>query len=135
MSVTLGHGGSGASGPYWEATRDRRLVLQRCQGCAGTVWYPRAICPHCLSDELVWDEVSGTGTVYSVSIHYRAPSKESDLDAPYAVALVDLDAGARVLSNVVNCDPETVRIGARVRATWTALADGRNLLRFEPDHP
>jgi uncharacterized OB-fold protein len=119
-----------ASAPFWDATRARRLVLQRCDDCAGFVWYPRAACPRCLSDDLTWVEAAGTGTVYSVSVHYRAPAPELADAVPYAVALVDLDEGPRMLTNVVDCDPETVRIGDRVHAVWRALPDGRHLLQF-----
>jgi uncharacterized OB-fold protein len=122
-----------ASAPFWDATRARRLVVQRCAACAGYVWYPRAVCPACLSEDLAWVDVEGVGRVYSVSVHYRAPSAELADAVPYAVALVDLDEGPRLLSNVVGCDPEAVAIGDRVRAVWAPLPDGRHLLRFEPD--
>lgn len=122
-----------ASAPFWDATRSKRLVFQRCDDCGAPVWYPRAVCPSCLSGDLTWTEATGRGTVYSVSVHYRAPAPELADDVPYAVALVDLDDGPRMLTNVVGCDPEAVRIGDRVLATWRALPDGRHLLQFAPD--
>jgi uncharacterized OB-fold protein len=125
--------GDTASAPFWEATRAQRLVVQRCAACAAHVWYPRAVCPACLSDDLAWIEVGAVGRVYSVSVHYRAPSAELAGVVPYAVALVDLDEGPRLLSNVVHCDPEAIAIGDRVRGVWAPLPDGRHLLRFEPD--
>jgi uncharacterized OB-fold protein len=126
-------GEDAASAPFWAATREQRLVIQRCRDCDGFVWYPRACCPSCLSERLDWREVSGAGTVYSVSVHYRAPSPELADGVPYAVALVDLDEGPRFLTNVVGCSPEAVVIGDRVRVTWTPLPDGRHLAQFAPD--
>ncbi len=121
------------SAPFWDATRTRRLVFQRCDDCAAPVWYPRAVCPTCLSGNLTWTESTGRGIVYSVSVHYRAPAPELADSVPYAVALVDLDDGPRMLTNVVDCSPEAVRIGDPVLATWRALPDGRHLLQFAPD--
>ena len=121
-----------ASAPFWAASRDRRLVAQRCDDCATFVWYPRAVCPGCLSGDLEWVELAGVGTVYSVSVHYRAPTPDFRHAVPYAVALVDADEGPRYLTNVVHCDPEAVAVGDRVRATWRPLPDGRHLLEFEP---
>ena len=124
---------SAASAPFWDATRTPRLVIQRCDDCAAFVWYPRAVCPRCLSGELTWTEAAGAGIVYSVSVHYRSPAPELADAVPYAVALIDLDEGPRMLSNIVQCDPEAIRIGDRVRAAWLPLPDGRHLLQFAPD--
>ena len=80
-----------------------------------------------------WTEVSGLGTVHAVSVHHRAPSPEMKDRAPYAVTLVELDEGVRLMSNVVGCDPAEVHVGQRVRTAWEPLEDGRNLLLFEPE--
>lgn len=124
---------SESSQPFWEATRDRRLALPRCTSCDTYVWYPRPFCPGCLRETLEWTTASGFGTVYAVSLHHRGPSAEMNERVPYAVALVDLDEGVRLMSNVVGCDPAEVHVGQRVKATWEPLEDGRNLLLFEPE--
>lgn len=124
---------SRVSARFWEATRERRLELQHCAGCGRAVWFPRVLCPHCGSRHLDWREVGGSGTVYAVSVQYRAAHPGLAERVPYAVALVDLDAGVRMLSNVVGCDAEAVTVGQRVRAAWEPLSDGRNLVVFEPD--
>jgi hypothetical protein len=127
--------GSEYSRPFWDATRDQRLVLQRCTLCDAFVWYPRPFCPRCLRESLEWTEASGLGTVHAVSVHHRAPSPEMKDRAPYTVTLVDLDEGVRLMSNVIGCDPGDVHVGQRVRATWEALDDGRHLLLFAPETP
>ena len=79
--------------------------------------------------------MAGTGTVYAVSVQYRPGTPQMRDRTPYAVALIDLDAGVRVMSNVMG-DPEAVAVGDRVDATWEPLSDGRHLLVFEqPRNP
>ena len=127
-----------ATDPFWEATREQRYIVQWCAACSTPVFSPREVCPSCLSsDTLEWKESNGAGTVYAVSVQYRPGNPTMADRVPYAVALVELDAGAdgatiRVMSNVVNCDPERVRIGDPVRLVWEPLTDGRNLPLFEP---
>lgn len=120
------------SAPFWEGTRSRRLLVQRCADCGTWVWYPRTACTSCLGSDLHWTEVAGRGTVHAVSVHHRPGVPELKDRTPYAVALVDLDEGPRLLSNVVNCAPDTVHVGQRVVASWEPLADGRHLVVFEP---
>jgi uncharacterized protein len=120
---------STASEPFWTATRERRLVMQRCTACEQVVWYPRHTCPGCGGSDLAWEELAGTGTIHAVSVHHRSPLPALADRTPYAVVLVDLDEGARLMSNVFGAVPE---VGARVRVTWEPLADGRHLPLFEP---
>ena len=118
------------SEPFWEATRHRRLVLQWCAVCDEPVHFPRSLCPRCHLSSLEWREASGTGTVHAVTVEHKPTAMGEEL--PYAIALVDLDEGARFMSNVVGCEPADVRIGMTVRVTWEALDDGRHLPLFEP---
>jgi uncharacterized OB-fold protein len=119
--------------PYWDATREERLVLQYCGDCGRAIWFPRALCPFCSSTNLQWQQASGRGTVYAVSVQYRPGTPQMKDRVPYAVALVDLEEGVRMLTNVVGCDAEDVVVGQTVRACWEPLTDGRNLLVFEPN--
>jgi uncharacterized OB-fold protein len=120
------------SAPFWEATQGRRLTVQRCANCERWIWYPRSACPGCLGEDLLWTEVSGQGSVYAVSVHQRPGVAEMKDRVPYAVALVQLDEGVRMLTNVVRCDPESVQVGQRVSVAWEALSDGRHLPVFVP---
>lgn len=121
-----------ASAPYWEATRDKRLVIQRCARCDAWVWYPRSACTSCLAGQLAWTEVSGRGSVYALSVHHRPGVAEMKNRTPYGVALVELREGVRMLTNLVDCDPAEVRVGQAVEAAWEELSDGRHLLVFRP---
>jgi hypothetical protein len=116
--------------PFWDATRDGRLLLQWCTDCGVPVWYPREVCPGCLGSGLEWRETGGQGVVYACTVEHTAQTPA--LEAPYVVALVELDEGVRLLSNVVGCPPDQVAVGDRVRVTWEPLSDGRQLPLFEP---
>ncbi len=120
--------------PFWDATREKRLLLQHCPSCDRAVWFPRALCPHCANTGLQWRESEGRGLVYAVSVQYQAANPHMRDRVPYAVALVDLAEGVRVMSNVVGCGPEDVTVGMAVVAAWEPLSDGRHLLVFEPEH-
>ncbi len=120
------------SQPYWDATREHRLVLQRCASCSQFWFYPRARCPHCWSPDFTWEEVSGLGTVYSFTVIRRAPTPAFTPAVPYVVALIDLDEGPRVMSNVLGLDVADVRIDLRVRVAWEDIGDGLALPVFVP---
>ena len=117
--------------PFWDATREHRLLLQWCMSCEVVVFYSRDVCPTCLDDDLDWREAAGTGTVYAVSVQHRAGPGRDEGAGPYAVALVDLPEGARLMSNIVGGDPTEVAVGQSVRVYWHPLPDGRNLPFFE----
>jgi uncharacterized protein len=123
---------SEVSEPFWDATRSGRLVLQWCATCDRAVFYPRAVCPRCLGDRLEWRPSPGTGRVYAVTVEHRPQDPRLASRAPYAVALVDLDDGARMLTNIVGCDPASVTVGMPVAVTWEPLSDGRQLPVFTP---
>ena len=124
---------SEVAAPFWDATRERRLLLQWCTACGRAVWYPREVCPGCLGSTLEWRESRGHGVVYACTVEHKAQTPA--LEAPYVVALVDLDEGVRLLSNVVGCPPDQVGVGDRVQLTWEPLSDGRRLPLFEPVDP
>jgi uncharacterized protein len=115
---------------WWDATRDQRLVIQTCAACGHRQHEPRAICQACAGDDLHHFDAAGTGTVVSFTVIHRAPSP--DVDAPYVVAIVELDEGVRLLTNLVDIDPADVACDLPVTVTWLALDDGRHLLQFHP---
>ena len=118
------------SAPFWDAAREKRLTIQRCADCERWIWYPRSACTGCLGEDLRWTDVAGAGSVYAVSVHHRPGVAEMNDRVPYAVALVELQEGVRMLTNIVDCDPESVQIGQQVSVAWEALSDGRNLPVF-----
>jgi uncharacterized OB-fold protein len=125
--------------PFWDAAADGRLVLPRCDACQRLIWYPREFCPHCGSTAVTWAQLSGRGRIYSVSVVRRAPHPDFADAVPYSLALVDLDEGARVMTNVVTDDPvqlDSLVPGQPVEAVFDAVADAGDgaqaILRFRP---
>ena len=103
--------------PYWAAAARGELAYQRCTSCDAAIFFPRAICPDCGAAEPAWQVSAGAGTVYACSVVHRAPPAYQD-KAPYAVILVDLDEGFRMMSGLVDCDPAAVAIGDRVSVVF-----------------
>ena len=118
----------GDTKPYWDAAKEHRLVVQRCQDCAAAIFYPRAVCPHCMSDRIDWIDATGRGTIYSYTVVHRAPPGFAD-SAPYVVALIDLEEGVRMMTNVVDA-PAAVRVGAAVEVTFDDVTDEITLPKF-----
>jgi uncharacterized protein len=116
--------------PYWEGIREGRLRLQRCDGCQAAVFYPRAVCPHCLDGPLSWFTAAGTGQVYSYTVAHRAFGEFAG-QVPFTVALVDLDEGVRMMARIVDADPGGVRIGMPVRMVVRPVGDA-DLPCFQP---
>ncbi len=114
---------------WWFATRSRRLTAQRCHECNNLQLYPRAICTACGATDLGLEDVSGFATVYAATVVERSPDAQR-FKIPYVVALVDLDEGPRLLTNILASNPYQIRCGDTVRATWEPLDDGRNLPVF-----
>lgn len=94
--------------PFWEAAKQGRFLVKRCSACDKAHWYPRPTCPFCFSSETQWQAGLGSGVIYSFSVMRHAKQ-------PYVVAFVTLDEGPTMLSNIVDCDPETLAIGQAVR--------------------
>ena len=108
------------TGPFWRATRARRLTYPQCDDCGAVVFYPRRHCNRCLSSNLVWREASGFGSIYTFSVVRQSYHPFFRTRVPYAVGYVDLDEGPRLLTNLVGIDHPTtdLHIGQRVRVQW-----------------
>jgi len=118
--------------PFWDAAREHRLSMQRCRSCEKFVFYPRPLCSHCGSDDLEWRDLSGRATVYSYTIARRATARPFEPDVPYVIAIVELDEGPRMTTNIVGCPPEDVRIGMPVLAHFEDASDEITLVKFRP---
>jgi len=116
--------------PFWEAAKEKRLLLPRCNHCGCFFFPPSQRCRHCLSADTGWTESRGTGRIYSFVVYHRAYHPAFEADIPYVVAIVELDEGVRLLSNIVAAPPENVRCDARVRVTFEQR-DGASIPMFE----
>jgi uncharacterized protein len=110
---------------FWNAAREGRFVVPTCTACRRTHWYPRAICPFCGNDKMDWRDASGQGTIYTFSVMRRA--KE-----PYVIAYVTLAEGPTMMTNIVDCDVDALRIGQPVSVVFTATENGPPVPMFKP---
>jgi uncharacterized OB-fold protein len=110
---------------FWDATKDGRFMLRYCTDCGKTHWYPRAICPHCFSDNSEWRQASGRGTIYTYSVTRRTA-------APYAIAYVTLAEGPKMISNIVDCDFDALAIGQAVELVFKESEGGYAVPMFRP---
>ncbi len=121
--------------PFWEATAQKRLVIQRCASCREFVWCPRPACTECGSDQLEWKSVSGRGTVFSFTIIRQVIARGAgafEKEIPYIVAWVDLEEGPRFCSNVVDCPIDRVTIGMPVEVVFEEASTEISLPKFRP---
>jgi hypothetical protein len=117
---------------FWEACRRHELYIQRCTDCGAARYYPRALCPTCLSDAVEWLRCGGRGIVYTFTVTYQnqAPGFRDEL--PYVMAYVELDEGVRMLTNIVGCAPDAVRIGLPVEVVFEDATATVTLPKFKP---
>lgn len=120
------------SRPFWDATREHRLSIPKCRACGEYHFYPRELCPHCHSDDLEWTDVSGKGEIYSFTIARKPAGPVYAADVPYIIAMIALDEGPRMLTNLVVDDVETVQIGDRVAVKFEDVTDEVTLPKFAP---
>ena len=116
--------------PYFDGCRDGELRLQTCNNCHQAQFYPRVLCCHCGHHDLSWQPSSGLGVVASFTVARRAVSPA--FDAPYVIALVDLEDGVRLMSHVVDVDPETVTVGLPVIVAFETWSEDLTLPVFKP---
>ena len=121
-----------ATEPYWAAARAHRLVMPRCARCTRFHFYPKTLCPYCGSAQLQWTECSGEGSVYAFTVVHRAPSPAFAARVPYVVATVRLAEGPHMMTSIVGCAPEAVRIGMAVRVSFERVSDEITLPVFAP---
>jgi uncharacterized OB-fold protein len=118
------------SRPHWDACREGKLLVQRCTQCDTYVFIPQPCCTNCQSAALAWVESSGRGKVYSFSVVQRAPRPQ--FDVPYAVAIIELEEGWYMLSNVLECPMEQVAVNLPVQVAFRKMTEEITLPYFIP---
>ena len=111
---------------YYEAAGQGKLLIKKCADCGEVHHYPRGVCPFCLSDKVSWQEAKGTGKIYTYSVTRRGGP------VPYCIAYVTLDEGVSMMTNIVDCDLDTVRIGQPVKVTFKKSTGGISVPMFAP---
>ena len=123
---------SGETRPYWESSRRGQLLIQRCDSCDEYQFYPRGICVSCFTPNIKWVQASGKGTVWTFTItrQNRAPGFAEDV--PYVLALVELEEGVKMFTNIIDCPPQDVHIGMPVEVTFRQASDQMTVPYFKP---
>lgn len=118
--------------PYWEGCKQHELRVQRCAACGYYQFFPRLYCAQCFSDRVEWVKTSGWAKVLSFTIVRRPPSPAFADEVPYVVALVTLDEGPTMMTNIVGCAPEKVEIGMPVEVTFDDWTEEISIPKFRP---
>ena len=116
---------------FWEACARHELYLQKCGACSTILFYPRALCPSCLSSKTDYLRASGHGTVYTFTVTYQNQAAGFRDELPYVMAYVELDEGPRMLTNVVNTPADAVTIGMPVEVVFEDIDEGLAIPKFQ----
>jgi uncharacterized OB-fold protein len=112
--------------PFWAGAREGKLMMQTCRSCGRGHHFPRCLCPHCHSTDLEWGETDGRGTIYSYSVVTESK------DSRYVIAYVEIAPGVKAVTNLVDCDPDSIAVGQSVEAVFRPSRSGQNILLFKP---
>jgi len=118
--------------PFWEAAKRHELLMPRCRKCERLFFYPREACPVCLSPDIGWEKLSGRGRLYSYTVIHQPVFPAFQEDVPYIYAMIQLDEGPRMISNLVNCPAEEAKIGMPVVAVFDDVTPEVTLVKFQP---
>lgn len=119
--------------PFWDSMKRHQMQLPRCQDCREFHFYPRAFCPKCYSSNLAWEDVSGRGVLETYVINHRAAPRFEE-DAPYVIAVVTLDEGPRMMTNLVEAEPDPARLppDLSLEVVYDDVTDEVTLPKFRP---
>ena len=116
---------------YWDGCRHHELLIQRCKDCDHFQFFPRIICSRCMGQNIEWIKASGQAQLVSYTIVRRPVSAAYKPEIPYVVALVQLEEGPTMMSNIVNCDPDQVQIGLAVEVIFEDWSDEISIPKFQ----
>lgn len=120
------------SKPFWEGCKEHELRFQKCRQCGFVRWPASIVCPKCYSSDTEWIVASGRGKVYSFIVYHETPLKQFESELPYVVAIVELKEKVLLVSRIVNCRPEQVKIEMPVAVTWEDVTEKFSLPMFKP---
>ena len=120
------------SQPFWDGAALGELRIQRCNACERFWFPPSNRCQHCWSDDVEWRTVSGRAELYTFTVYRRAYAPALKEQLPYVVGIVELEEGPRLVTNVVGCDPDDVRVGMPLQVIFRDIGEGFALHGFEP---
>lgn len=120
------------SRPWWEAVQRHELYVQKCRNCGDLRYHPRALCTNCMSSRTEWVRCKGTGKIYTFTVTNQNQAAGFRDSLPYVMAWVEVDEGLKMLTNIVDCAPEQVKIGMPVEAVFDDVTPEVTLVKFRP---
>lgn len=118
------------SKPFWDGCKEHRLLVPHCLRCASYWFPPSATCPKCWSTQWQWMRSNGRGKIYSFGVYHRLYHKGFEAEIPYVLAVVELDEGPRLVSNIMGCTPEELRCDMPVEVVFEDVTDDTTLYKF-----
>lgn len=120
--------------PYWDGLKEHKLMLPTCDDCGKSFFYPRIACPHCHSRHISWRQASGKGRLYAFEIAYRSLNPAFKIKPPYILAMIELEEGPRMMSNLINIEPnpQVVKCDTPVEVVFEKLTDEVTIPLFQP---
>jgi len=120
------------SKPFWEGTKQHKFLLKKCKGCGNIDFPPYLYCTNCMSEDHEWIEASGKGTLFAYAINVFAVPFFFWDDLPYVVAMIDMDEGMRIISNIVQCEHDKIKNGMRVEVVYEEVSPEITLPKWRP---
>jgi len=118
--------------PFWDGCREGKFLVRHCKACDEDHFYPRPFCPKCWSDDVEWKQASGRATLYTYSIVHQNDLPPYNESVPYVAAVVDLEEGPRVMTNIEGVPFEDLRVGMQVVVDFKAISDDVTIPVFRP---
>jgi uncharacterized protein len=118
--------------PFWDAAREGRLLIRSCRSCGAVHHYPRPFCPSCWSDDVEWVHASGRANLYTWSTVHRNDLPPFREQVPYVAAVVELDEGPKMMTRLVDCEPDRLEVGLALEAAFETLTDDVTIVVFRP---
>lgn len=118
--------------PFWQGAQEGRLLITRCGDCGKATYYPRPFCPSCWSEQIAWEQASGRATLYTYSVVHQNDLPPFPERVPYVAAVVDLEEGPRMMTNVVECPLEDLRVGMPLTVTFEERTEDVTVPVFRP---
>ncbi len=112
--------------PYFDACAEGKLLIKKCGDCGEVHHYPRALCPFCFSGKVDWLQTKGAGVIYTYSVTRRGGP------VPYCIAYVTLDEGPKMMTNIVDCDLDSIKVGQKVKVVFKKTENGSSVPMFTP---
>ncbi|WP_083212021.1 Zn-ribbon domain-containing OB-fold protein [Mycobacterium intracellulare] len=132
MTTEFPYGQTEDAQPFWAAAREGSLIFQRCNDCQFVRWPAAGVCPECLSRSTMWAPVEGVGTLWSNVVYHRAYAPAFKDDIPYPIGLVELDCGVRLVTRLVDLQPDVEAVGSRVAVRFIDIGQHGTVPVFGP---